>query len=142
MKIKSAFQIVLISMMLGSCNNSDKQALKNDKAEVISAKIIYDEVSLEGEVHREESNIANGDSIWLNGCNNFELKQLKLQGTGNNLTLIIRELFKGDVYKREGIDLSKGITITNKDIQSIGEIEVLEGKKNVFKVTFETSGCN
>lgn len=141
MKIKLAFEIVLISMMMGSCNNSDKQALKTDKAEVISAMISYDEVSLEGQVHREESNIANGDSIWLNGCHTFKLKQLKLQGTGNNLTLKIRDLFKGDVYKREGIDLSKGITITDKDIQSIGEIEILQGKKNIFKVTFETSGC-
>ena len=111
--------------------------VKTEKAEVISAKIVYDEITIGGGILKEESNLKNGDAIWLNGCSNFELKKLNLQGTGNNLTLII-----GGVYKRVGIDLSKGITITNKDVKSLDEIEVLDGKKNIFKVTFEMSGCN
>jgi len=54
-----------------------KQTLKTEKAEVISAKN-FDFVTLEGLSGREESNLTNRDSLRLNGCHAFELKQLNL----------------------------------------------------------------
>jgi hypothetical protein len=65
------------------------------------------------------------------------LKKLSFKGTGSNVTLRI-----GKLFKKEGLNLSEGITITNKDTKEIETIEILDGKKSIFKVTVSNSGCN
>jgi hypothetical protein len=109
-----------------------------EKAEVVSAKLNYIENSiLEDGTFKQESMLKNGQDIVLNGCSQYELKKLSFKGTGSNVTLRI-----GKLFKKEGLNLSEGITITNKDTKEIETIEILDGKKSIFKVTVSNSGCN
>lgn len=109
-----------------------------EKAEVLSAKLNYIEKSiLEDGTFNQEAILKNGEEIVLNGCSQYELKKLSIKGKGSNLTLII-----GSQFKKEGLDLSEGITITSKDTKEIETIEILDGKKSIFKVTVSNSGCN
>lgn len=157
--IPSLFCILLFVCSCSENNSSSENATQTDSSvvaidttiqsatkpsEISSVKLTYEEITIDGGSLSQEEDLKNGESLFLNGCSTFKLKKLSVKGSGTNLTLVINN--SGAPFKRTGIDLSQEIIITNKevsgDISAATRIEILEGEKQIFKFSFDMSGCN
>ena len=141
-------------------NNAEKVALKEKKDSIIieqtkviiedkiepgiikKVNITYSSKSIENEdMGNTTESVKNGGVLLLNGCNTDEIKKIKIEGSGNKLTLTISS--NGKVFfEKKDISIDDFISLTEKDGIGFGDITITQQNKTLFKNKLSISGCN
>lgn len=85
--------------------------------------------------------LKNGSELYLNGCNTQKIKNIKIEGSGNHLTLSI---ISGGIviFEKKDFSIVKSITLTENDKVDFGSITITQANKILFNHSISISGCN
>jgi hypothetical protein len=160
-----AFIVLLISMVscsdANSADKTDKRAVSENKdttaiketnvevedkiepGKILKVTLTYSESSLDNEYSVDLTEILkNGSELYFNGCNTQEINNIKIEGSGNHLTLSIKSSDGSVIFEKKDFSIDKSITLTEKDKVALGSITITQENKNLFKNTIYISGCN
>ena len=161
----SALMLLSISMVSCSGDNSaektDKGAVNEKKdttatketnvevedkiepGKILKVTLTYSESTLDNEdLGNLTETLKNGSELYLNGCNTQKIKNIKIEGAGNHLTLSIKSSDGTVIFEKKDFSIDKSITFTEKDKVALGSITITQENKNLFKNTISISGCD
>jgi hypothetical protein len=157
--------LMLLSISMVSCSG-DNSADKFDKGAVSEKKdttttketnvedniepgkiqkvtLTYSESTLDNEdLGNLTETLKNGSELYLNGCNTQKIKNIKIEGSGNYLTLSIKSSDGRVIFEKKDFSIDKSITLTEKDKVALGSITITQENKNLFKNAISISGCD
>jgi hypothetical protein len=85
----------------------------------------------------------NESNTWLNGCSDFYFKNLVLDGSETNVTILIK--ISGKVVYRKVTNIEGPFTITLKEVNPLQngcKIYVIKDKQTILYHEIGISGCN
>ena len=116
---------------------------KIEPGKIQKVTLTYSESTLDNEdLGNLTETLKNGSELYLNGCNTQKIKNIKIEGTGNHLTLSIKSSDGKVIFEKKDFSIDKSITLTEKDKVALGTITITQENKNLFKNVISISGCN
>ncbi len=116
---------------------------KIEPGKIQKVTLTYSESTLDNEhLGNLTETLKNGSELSLNGCNSQKIKNLKIEGVGNHLTLSIKSSDGKVIFEKKDFAIDKSITLTEKDKVGFGSITITQENKNLFKNAILISGCN
>jgi hypothetical protein len=161
------FSAIVLSLSILSCKNensgdkSQKVALgekkktasitqkkedvvnKIEKGKIENVSLTYSELTLNNEdLGSITETLKNGSEIYLNGCNTQSIKNIKIEGIGDHLTLTIKSLDGKVIFEKKDFSIDKSITMSERDKIVLGSLSITQASKTLFQNQVLVSGCN
>jgi hypothetical protein len=161
------FSAIVLSLSILSCKNENsgnnsQKAAAGEKSETITitqtkvdvvdkiepgkienVTLSYSELTLDNEdLGNTTETLKSGSELYLNGCNIQKIKNIKIKGFGNHLTLTIKSPDGAVIFEKKDFTIDRSITLTEKDKIEIGSLSVAQAGKILFTSQLLVSGCN
>lgn len=116
---------------------------KIEKGKIENVSLTYSELTLNNEdLGSITERLKNGSEIYLNGCNTQRIKNIKIEGIGDHLTLTIKSLDGKVIFEKKDFSIDKSITMSERDKIVLGSLSITQASKTLFQNQLLVSGCN